>query len=66
VLLKFLLFFLGGIYLLRLLSPFLLKLMFSSLAKKANKAQSSEPKKKSKKKKASDTLGEYIDYEEVE
>lgn len=66
MLLKFLLFFLGGIYLLRLLSPFLFKLMFSSLAKKVNKAQSSEPKKKSKKKKASDTLGEYIDYEEVE
>jgi len=66
VLLKFLLFFLGGIYLLRLLSPFLFKLMFSSLVKKANKAQSSKPKKKSKKKKASDTLGEYIDYEEVE
>ena len=66
MLLKFLLFFLGGIYLLRLLSPFLFKLMSSSLAKKANKAQSSEPKKKSKKKKASDTLGEYIDYEEVE
>ena len=40
--------------------------MFSSLAKKANKAQSSEPKKKPKNKKASDTLGEYIDYEEVE
>jgi len=40
--------------------------MFSSLAKKANKAQSSEPQKKPKKKKASDTLGEYIDYEEVE
>lgn len=66
MLLKFLLFFLGGIYLLRLLSPFLFKLMFSSLAKKANKAQSSEPKKKPIKKKASDTLGEYIDYEEVE
>jgi hypothetical protein len=66
VLLKFLLFFLGGIYLLRLLSPFLFKLMFSSLAKKANKAQSSEPQKKPKKKKASDSLGEYIDYEEVE
>ena len=61
--LKFFLFFLGGIYLLRLLSPFLFKLMFSSLA---NKAQSSEPQKKPKKKKASDTLGEYIDYEEVE
>ena len=66
MLLKFLLFFLGGIYLVRLLSPFLFKLMFSRLAKKANKAQSSEPKKKPKNKKASDTLGEYIDYEEVE
>jgi hypothetical protein len=66
VLLKFLLFFLGGIYLLRLLSPFLFKLLFSSIAKKANQAQSSESKKKAKKKKPSDTLGEYIDYEEVE
>jgi hypothetical protein len=68
VLFKFLLFFLGAIYLLRLLSPFLFRILFSSLAKKASQnhtppqAQKSPPKKKN----VSDSIGEYIDYEEVE
>ena len=66
-LLKFLLIFLGSIYLLRLISPFLFKLMLSSYVKKANtqaqKKQSSPPKKT---KFPSDTIGEYIDYEELD
>jgi len=67
VLFKFVLFFLGGVYLLRLLSPFLFRLLFSSLIKKTAKNESSQkPKNSSKKKNISDTLGEYIEYEEVE
>jgi hypothetical protein len=67
VLFKFFLIFFGGIYLLRLLSPFLLKWLLSTLAKKASthKQQSEAPKAKSKKK-PSDTMGEYIDYEELD
>jgi hypothetical protein len=64
---KFLLFFLGGIYLLRLISPFLFKLMISSLVKKANtQAQKKEPPTPPKTKSPSDSMGEYIDYEELD
>jgi hypothetical protein len=67
ILFKFLLIFLGGIYLLRLLSPFLFRWLFSSLVRKAN---SQSPKKESppppKQKSAADTMGEYIDYEELD
>ena len=64
---KFLLFFLGGIYILRLISPFLFKLLISSVLKKANQAPpKNDPKPQRKKKKGSDSLGEYIDYEEVD
>ena len=66
-LLKFLLLFLGGLYLLRLISPFLFKLMLSSFVKKANtqthKKEQTPPKKT---KSPSDTMGEYIDYEELD
>ena len=66
-LLKFLLLFLGGIYLFRLISPFLFKLMLSSFVKKANaqthKKEQTPPKKT---KSPSDTMGEYIDYEELD
>jgi hypothetical protein len=67
VLFKFFLIFFGGIYLLRFLSPFLFKWFLSSLVKKASthKQQSEAPKAKSKKK-TSDTMGEYIDYEELD
>jgi hypothetical protein len=64
---KFLLLFFGGIYLLRLISPFLFKLILSNFIKKANnqkyKTQASPPKKT---KSPSDTMGEYIDYEELD
>ncbi len=64
---KFLLFFLLGIYLLRLISPFLFKLLISSLLKKTNQGSSNNnPKPQTKKKTTSDSLGEYIDYEEVD
>ena len=64
---KFLLFFIGGIYLLRLISPFLFKLLISSILKKANQVPpKNDPKPQTKKKTGSDSLGEYIDYEEVD
>jgi len=64
---KFLLFFLGGIYVLRLISPFLFKLLISSLLKKTNQVPPKNDKKPPPKKKTgSDSLGEYIDYEEVD
>ena len=63
---KFLLFFLGVIYLLRLISPFLFKLMISSFIKKATQSSSGDIKPEKKKKSTSESLGEYIDYEEVD
>tara|TARA_Y100000389_G_C17316744_1_gene440865 strand:- start:501 stop:710 length:210 start_codon:yes stop_codon:yes gene_type:complete len=67
VLLKFLLIFLGGIYLLRLISPFLFKLILSSFIKKASKQQRNTTSPPSKNTKSpSDTMGEYIDYEELD
>ena len=66
VLFKFLLFFLGGIYLLRLLSPFLFKWMISSFIKRNNYPPQAQPTSKAKNKPTSDSLGEYIDYEEVD
>jgi len=64
---KFLLFFLGGIYVLRLISPFLFKLLISGLLKKTNQVPSkNDQKPRTKKKTGSDSLGEYIDYEEVD
>jgi len=66
-LLKFLLLFLGGIYLLRLISPFLFKLMLSSFVKKAStQKQKKETPPPKKTKSPSDTIGEYIDYEELD
>lgn len=64
---KFLLFFILGIYVLRLISPFLFKLLISSILKKANQVPpKNDPKTQTKKKTGSDSLGEYIDYEEVD
>ena len=64
---KFLLFFLGSIYLLRLISPFLFKLLISRLIKKNTRNTPDKyPKSHTKKKTTSDSLGEYIDYEEVD
>ncbi len=64
---KFLLFFLGGIYLIRLISPFLFRLLISSLIKKNTRnTPDKNPKSHTKKKTTSDSLGEYIDYEEVD
>ena len=66
ILFKFLLFFLGGIYLLRLLSPFLFKWMLSSLLKRSKQSSQNQTSNKPKKKSPSDSIGEYIDYEEVD
>lgn len=64
---KFILIFIGGIYLLRFISPFLFKLMLSSFVKKANsQAQKKETKSQKKTKSSTDSIGEYIDYEELD
>lgn len=66
ILVKFLLIILGIIYFFRLITPFLLKKLVSNYINK--KYNSNEPKSKHNKSKrpSSDSLGEYIDYEEVE
>jgi hypothetical protein len=69
ILFKFLLFFLGGIYLLRLISPFLFKLLISNLIKKSKKKNHSTKETSTDQKKAkpsSSSIGEYIDYEDIE
>ncbi len=70
MLFKIIIIFLCVVYLLRLLSPFLFKLLFSSLVKKAatqREPQQPQSYQKTKQNKtSSDSIGEYIDYEEVE
>ena len=70
MLFKIIIIFLCVVYLLRLLSPFLFKLLFSSLVKKAatqREPQQPQSNPKPKQNKTSpDSIGEYIDYEEVE
>jgi hypothetical protein len=70
VLFKIIFIFLCLVYLLRLLSPFLFKLLFTSVVKKAASQQQAKPSQSSAKPKqdktSSDSLGDYIDYEEVE
>lgn len=67
VLFKFILIFFGGLYLLRLASPFLFKWLVSSLVKKANnQAQQGKAQNVKKEQSPSDTMGEYIDYEELD
>ena len=52
---------------LRLISPFLFKLLISGLLKKTNQVPpKNDQKPQTKKKTGSDSLGEYIDYEEVD
>tara|TARA_A100000164_G_scaffold57389_1_gene46035 strand:+ start:551 stop:697 length:147 start_codon:yes stop_codon:yes gene_type:complete len=48
-----------------MLSPFLFKILISSLLKKAKESKNKENKKRTKKS-TSKSFGEYIDYEEVE
>lgn len=72
VLFKFLFILLAFVYLLRALSPFLFKQLFSSIAKKAEAAAAKEQMKqerksqKDKSRTPPDDLGEYIDYEEID
>ena len=66
IILKFLLIVFGVVYLFRIISPFLFKLLISSLLKKYNHVAPNKTKTDTKKKTTSDTLGEYIDYEEVD
>ena len=68
VLFKFFLILTGVIYLLRWLSPFIVKYLLNRLIKKMgnlNPNDISNNKQKSSKKKEKD-MGEYIDYEEID
>ncbi|MEK9613439.1 MAG: hypothetical protein VW080_05890 [Flavobacteriaceae bacterium] len=70
ILLKFLLIFFGIIYIFRAIFPVLFKVLISNWIQK-NKQRQSTPSEsfssgKKQSKSASDTMGEYIDYEEVE
>ena len=64
IILKFL-FFYGGIYILRFLSPLLFKILISILLKKVKESKTKEYKKRTKKT-TTQSFGEYIDYEELE
>ena len=65
---KFFLILMGVIYLLRWISPFIVKYLLNRLIKKMgnlNPNDISNNKQKSSKKKEKD-MGEYIDYEEID
>ena len=65
---KFFLILMGFIYLLRWISPFIVKYLLNRLIKKMgnlNPNDISNNKQKSSKKKEKD-MGEYIDYEEID
>ncbi len=65
VLFKFLLIVFALVYLLRAAAPFLFKLLFSNLVRQREKKEAKQPTSK-KKDNATEGLGEYIDYEEIE
>ena len=56
----------GIIYLLRLIIPFLFKSLISNFTNKHFNSPTTKPKNNQNKKPSSESLGEYIDYEEVE
>jgi hypothetical protein len=56
----------GIIYLLRLIIPFLFKSLISNFANKHFNSPTTKSKNNQNKKPSSESLGEYIDYEEVE
>ena len=66
ILVKFLLIIMGIIYLLRLIIPFLFKSLISNFANKNFNSPTTKSKNNQNKKPSSESLGEYIDYEEVE
>ena len=65
---KFFLILTGIIYLLRWISPFVLKYLFNQLIKKMGNFNPNEAKNKKQKppKKEKKDVGEYIDYEEID
>ena len=68
VLFKFFLILMGIVYLLRWISPLIIKYLFNRFLKKMgdlNPQESVNKKEKSPKKKEND-MGEYIDYEEID
>ena len=65
---KFFLILTGIIYLLRWISPFILKYLFNRLIKKMGNLNPNETKNKKQKpsRKEKKDMGEYIDYEEID
>ena len=65
---KVLLFIILGYYLLRLVSPFLLRFFISRLSKNVEKEfrKNNREKTKDQNKSKSSNIGEYIDYEEID
>ena len=65
---KVLLFIILGYYLLRLVSPFLLRFFISRLSKNVEKEfrKNNREKTKDQNKSKSSNMGEYIDYEEID
>tara|TARA_B000000557_G_C20692663_1_gene408047 strand:+ start:628 stop:840 length:213 start_codon:yes stop_codon:yes gene_type:complete len=65
---KFFLILTGVIYLLRWISPFILKYLFNRLIKKMGNLNPNETKNKKQKpsRKEKKDMGEYIDYEEID
>ena len=65
---KFFLILTGVIYLLRWISPFILKYLFNRLIKKMGNLNPNETNNKKQKppKKEKNDMGEYIDYEEID
>ena len=65
---KVLLFIILGYYLLRLVSPFLLRFFISRLSKNVEKefGKNNKENTKDQNKSKSSNMGEYIDYEEID
>ena len=66
IIVKFLLIIIGVIYLLRLIIQYLFKSLISNFANKHFNSAKTKSKNNQNKKPSSESLGEYIDYEEVE
>lgn len=64
-LLKFFLFLITGLFILRLAAPYLLKFFLQRLSKKMQQQQS-EAHRNTPTKETTKDLGEYIDYEELD
>ena len=57
---------LGLIYLFRLIGPYLLRYLINKLIRDISVKENFEKQEKEKENNTSDTIGEYIDYEEID